>query len=71
MKLSTFVAIAAVIGALFIAINPTYAVIYCYPIDSETCEIRVNGKTRQKRKIEDVRNRRIIFDGEYVRMMGG
>ena len=71
MRLSTFVAIAAVIGASYIAINPTYAVIYCYPIDSETCEIRVNGKAKQQRKTEDARNRRIIFEGENVRVMGG
>ena len=61
MKLLTSYAATAIMGASLIAINPAYAVLYCYPIDSETCEIRVNGKTKQKRKIEDVRNRRIIL----------
>ena len=68
MKLSAFIASTAVAGTFFTHINPAGAVVYCYQVDSVNCEIRIDGKARQKRKTEDVRNRKIIFDGEEVRV---
>ena len=72
MKLFNAVAVtAAVAVSSLITAGSAEADIYCYPVNSKMCEIKINGVSKQIRKTKDVRNRKIILDGEKVRVFGG